>query len=461
MTHLNPEIIRRYDVRGVADTDLRRASVVEVADRFATQLRLRGSSQVVLGRDNRLSSDRIHGDFIGALLERGCDVTDLGETTTPVVSFAATTLGIAATAMITGSHNPAPYNGVKLQLDGVPLWGEELRSVLTAPQAAGLLRAGSYRRADMNSVYVDSAAQRIAARASDMVVVVDCGNGSAATVAPAILRAAGCDVRELFCESDGNFPNHHPDPANIQNMSSLVDEVRMQQADLGFAFDGDGNRIGVVAAGGRVLTSDETLAYAAKVLLDAHGSGGVVVTESKISDAVEQVVASARGRVELSRVGYPYIFEQMMRTGALVAGEGTGHIFLNDPPFHQGDVTFLAAWLSTRPGVVRDLGLGWGYPRRWTSAEIRVPLEGSIPSRVLSQIDAELARLGCVSRLDGTKVRLGDRGWILARASNTEPVLSLRYEASSAHGFREIQLLLGRLLESVGMSASRTNTPRL
>lgn len=450
VTRLDPAIVRKYDIRGIADTELGNDVIAEIADRFATYLKHQGLSQVIVGHDNRISSERIHRELINVLLRRGCGVVDLGETTTPVVSFSAATLDVSASAMITGSHNPAPYNGIKLQVDSAPLWGDRLQSIFTAERSAELLGTGTYSRREMNSFYVSCAAQSISALTSK-VVVVDCGNGSAATVAPAILRAVGCDVRELFCESDGRFPHHHPDPADIGNLSSLVEEVRRQDADLGFAFDGDGNRIGVVAAGGRILSSDETLAYTAKQLLDSDGAGGVVVTEVKLSDAVEKVVAAAGGRVEVSPVGYPYIFEQMIRTGAIVAGEGTGHIFLNTPPFHQGDVTYLAAWLSTRPGIVEHLRDGWDYPEFWTSKELRVALNPSTAEHTRSRVEGLLAQMGPTSTLDGTKVRLPGAGWILARASNTEPVLSLRFEGSSEAAFKEIQKSLSRLLAAEGL----------
>lgn len=437
-------IFRQYDIRGVVGPDVDEQIAEGIGRAFASlaQRRLGKQVRLALGRDNRLTSDELAAAVARGMTAAGADVIDVGTVPTPVLSFATATLGVQGGLQVTGSHNPPEYNGFKMTLQGGSLYGDaiqELRRMIEEEDfAAG---DGDVERREIISDYISAVTERVSVE-RPIRVVVDCGNGSGSLVAVDLLRALGdqVDVDPLFCDSDGTFPNHHPDPVVDANLRHLIDRVRETGADVGIAFDGDADRIGAVDERGEIVRGDTLLLLYALDLLERRGDGQKIVFDVKCSQQLPEVLERAGGVPIMSQTGHSLIKERMKREGAPLAGELSGHIMFADDYYGFDDALYGAALLvsilSRREGSLSD----WTgeFPHFVSTSEIRYPSTEEEKWRVVADATEHFGGRYDTVEVDGVRILFGD-GWGLIRASNTEPSLVARYEARSEERLAEIR----------------------
>ncbi len=446
---MNPEIFREYDIRGIVGTDLTDASVRTIGRAFGSLLAREGGDSAVLGRDVRLSSEGFARAMAAGLAETGIDVIDVGLVTTPVLYFAALHLSAAGGVMITGSHNPIEYNGIKLCRGITGLTGEEIQGLRRSAEAGSFAtasRQGAVSRRDVMEAYEADLAARFAFRRR-LRVVVDAGNGVAGIVAPRVLRRLGHDVEELWCEPDGRFPNHLPDPEVPEYVVELARRVVASRADLGLGFDGDGDRVGLIDGSGRKISADWFLLALAREQLRRH-PGGTVRFDVKCSDFLEADIRARGGVPLMGRTGHSILKRDVVASGAVLGGELSGHIvFGRDfPPID--DALYAAARFleildrtgSTAVEIFAD------FPRTFSTAEIKAPCPDGRKFAVVDAVRKALSSRGRIIDLDGARVEFDD-GWGLVRASNTTACLTLRFEARSDAALRRIRDLFRRELD--------------
>ncbi len=431
---MNLNIFRAYDIRGVADRDLDDPLVRNLGRAIATTVHLRGLPPVLaVGRDARLSSPRMAKALIAGLIEGGIAVRDVGVVATPMVYFAAFTLDVAGGVMVTGSHNPAADNGLKITLDKSSMHGDEVQALRRIIEQNNYISqgTGSVTAVDIFHPYVDYCVGNVRLGPRKLKVVVDAGNGPTGPVSPVILRRLGCEVVELFTEPDGNFPNHHPDPTVEANLADLRKMVAETGADLGVAYDGDGDRIGVVDEHGGILWGDKLMIVLSRALL-REVPGAAIVAEVKCSQTLFDDIAAHGGRPVLSKVGHSLIKDRMKLEGAQLAGEMSGHIFYKHRYFGYDDATYttcrLLEILSHDPRPLSQFLLD--VPATFATAELRLDCADEIKFAVVDTVARKYKLTHEVIDIDGVRVLFGD-GWGLVRASNTGPVLVMRCEAQS------------------------------
>jgi phosphomannomutase / phosphoglucomutase len=433
-------IFREYDIRGIVGTDFGPAITRAVGRAYGTVLRqalrdsgVTGRSPIVAaGADNRPSSPELLESLIEGLLEAGVDVHALGTVPTPVTYWAEKNLGTDGVLQVTGSHNPPEWNGVKVTLLGRPFYGDDvtaLRDRILAEEFA----EGSGLRTD--TPLLDRYVKDVAARfelARPVKVAVDCGNGTGAVVAVRLLESIGAEVIPLFCESDGTFPNHHPDPTVDANMQDLMRAVREQGADLGVAFDGDADRIGAVDDEGRIIRGDVLLLVYGLDLLSRRGDGQLLIYDVKCSQLLPEVYEAAGGRTLMWKTGHSLIKEKMMETGAPIGGELSGHVCFADEYIGSDDALYAACRLialvaaSERPlAAIVD-----SFPSYVSTPELRIDVPEERKAGLVRAATEHFSAGHDVVTVDGARVLFGD-GWALLRASNTQPVLVARFEARS------------------------------
>jgi len=342
---LNPLIFRQYDIRGVAGDDLTPDIARLIGQAYGTLCRRSGISQVVVGHDNRKSSPELHAAVIEGLTSTGCDVVDIGEVVTPLLYFACRYWQIDGGVMVTASHNPPQYNGFKLVWGQGTLFGEQIQQLRQMIEAKDFESgSGSVTQRDAFSDYLTWVTQHIRLGERRLKVVVDCGNGTASRFAPTLLRKLGCEVVELYCESDPNFPHHLPDPVKPENLQDLIAKVREVGADVGLGFDGDGDRLGAVDEQGNILWGDQLMILFSREVLQKH-PGAKIIVEVKCSQAVLEDVARHGGVPILWRTGHSFIKAKMHEENALLAGEMSGHLFFADEYFGYDDALYAACRL--------------------------------------------------------------------------------------------------------------------
>ena len=443
----SPHIFRQYDIRGIVGEDLSSATGRAVGRAYGTALRdVRGRGRteradvVVVGADNRPSSPGLSSALATGLGEAGVDVLDLGTVPTPVTYWAEHHLEADGAIQITGSHNPPEWNGIKMTMGGRPFFGPSITALRERIVSGDLATGGGERTAvDILEEYVRDVAGRCRAD-RPVKVVVDAGNGTGSLVAEALLRAVGAVVTPLYCDSDGTFPNHHPDPAVEENLADLVRSVREEGAELGIAFDGDADRIGVVDERGRILAGDLLLLLFGLDLLARRGPGELLVYDVKCSQALPEAYEAAGGTALMWKTGHAFIKEKMRETNASIGGELSGHICFRDEYIGTDDALYAACRLtailaaSTRPlsALTAD------FPRYVTTPEIRIALTEEAKARVVDRATRHFRARRAVVDIDGVRILFGD-GWALLRASNTQPVLVARFEAQSEERLGEIR----------------------
>lgn len=439
---LDPGILRAYDVRGIVGEGLTPEVVRALGRAIATEAAAAGQQEVVVARDGRLSSPELSQALIDGLTAGGRQVIDIGRVPTPVMHFATFHLGTGAGVMVTGSHNPREYNGLKIAIGGRTLSGDAIKALGRRAMRGDFIEGeGSVRMVDVLPDYIDRISQDVTLH-RPLRIVVDCGNGVAGDVAPQVFRALGCEVEELFCEVDGYFPNHHPDPTVPGNLDALISLVRLQGADLGLAFDGDADRLGVVDARGRIIWADRQLMLFARDVL-ARSPGGHVVFDVKCSAKLAEFVTDNAGIPVMWKSGHSLIRSKMQELNAPLAGDMSGHIFFHDRWYGFDDAIYAGARmleiLSTdERGSVEMFA---ELPDTISTPEIRIDLSDGEAEAIMAALGEEFANSfdgARVTAIDGIRVDLAD-GWGLVRASNTQPCLVMRFEADDKDAMTRIQ----------------------
>jgi phosphomannomutase/phosphoglucomutase len=433
-------IFKAYDIRGIVDETLTPTLVRCIGQALGSEAQLVNQKTVVVGRDGRLSGPEIAGALIEGLRESGCDVIDIGMAPTPVVYYAAATIGTGSGVAVTGSHNPPNYNGLKMVLGGVTLSGDTIQKLRQRIEAGDYLHGhGAYHTQDVIPDYV----QRIVGDvkpARRMRVVIDCGNGVAGAVAPALLHGMGCEVHALYAEVDGHFPNHHPDPSKPENLEDLIAAVKEHGADIGLAFDGDGDRLGVVTPAGKVVWPDrQMMLFAADVL--SRNPGAPIIFDVKCTTHLPKWIAKHGGQPLMWRTGHSLIKAKLKESGAPLAGEMSGHIFFKDRWFGFDDATYSAArLLEILSGDKRNADeIFASLPDSVNTPEINVAMaEGEHHAFVQRLVGSAKFARGEVNTIDGLRVDFED-GFGLVRASNTTPCLVIRFEANTDQALKRIQ----------------------
>lgn len=429
---LKPTIFREYDIRGIADTDLASADVVVLGQAIGTYLQRHAGRKLNLGRDCRLSSTRLRDALLEGLLASGCDVTDIGTVPTPLLYYSVFRLHADGAIMITGSHNPPEYNGFKVVSGKSTIHGPQIQAVLELIGRGDLARGpGVPATADVIAAYVDEVAAQFQ-WPRRIKVVVDCGNGTAGPVMHRLLQRLNCDAVELYFDMDGRFPNHHPDPTVEANLIQLAEAVKRHGAEMGIAFDGDADRIGAIDETGRVIWGDYLLLIYAREIL-RRKPGSTFIGEVKCSQVMYDELRKLGGRPIMYKTGHSLIKAKMKEEHAELAGEMSGHMFFADRYYGYDDAPYAACRLmeivaaSGRPLSAQLAGL----PQMVFTPEIRVDCPDEIKFDVVARVAARFKKTHQVVDVDGARVLFGD-GWGLVRASNTQPVLVLRFEATSA-----------------------------
>lgn len=429
--HVNPHIFREYDIRGLVEHDLTDEVVHHLGRACGTLYRQHGVNHVSLGRDGRQSSPHFRDLLSQGLTEAGCDVVDIGMVPTPLLYFSLFTLDVGGGIMITGSHNPPEYNGFKVCLGKAALYGpqiQQLRQIMeTETFASGA--QGSLTTHEIVPVYIQQVMSRLRLGPHRRKVVVDAGNGMGGFVAVPLYRQMGFEVVELYCEPDSRFPHHHPDPTVVENVQDLIAAVRREQADVGIAFDGDADRIGVVDEQGQIIWGDQLMIIFSREILKEQ-PGATFISEVKCSQTLFDDIRRHGGRAIMWKVGHSLIKAKMKEEQAALAGEMSGHIFFADRYLGYDDAIYAGARLLEilSQSAQRLSELLTDVPSMVSTPEIRIDCPDEKKFRIVEQLAAEFKREHEVIDIDGARVLFGD-GWGLVRASNTQPVLVLRFEA--------------------------------
>jgi phosphomannomutase/phosphoglucomutase len=449
---INPQIYREYDIRGIVERDLKPWIAKRLGQGFGTHLARQGRSRLVVGRDGRLSSGELEEAAIEGLLSTGADVVEIGVCPTPVYYFSIFHLDREGGMMVTGSHNPPEFNGFKISVGKSTIFGEEIQEVGRLTEK-GEFRTGQGRlsRKEILSAYRDYLKKNLRIE-KRVKVVIDAGNGTAGVVAGPLLRDLGCDVEELYCEIDGRFPNHFPDPTIPGNLKDLIERVKNLRADVGIGYDGDADRIGVVDDAGRIIWGDQLMILFAREIL-REKKGATFVAEVKCSQNLFNDIEKHGGKAIMWRTGHSLIKEKMKEEKAVLGGEMSGHIFFADRYFGYDDAIYascrLIEILSRTDRRLSDLLDD--VPRTFITPEIRVDCPEEIKFSVVEKVKQELKRDFSTIDVDGVRVRFED-GWGLVRASNTQPVLVLRFEALTERRLQEIRNLVEEKVKSAAAS---------
>ncbi len=450
MSALSPSIFKAYDIRGIVGKTLDIGVARQIGQAFGTAARARGEQSVVIGRDGRLSGPELADALSSGLRRAGIDVIDLGVVATPMLYFATHVLDAASGIMVTGSHNPPDYNGFKMVLSGEAIYGEAIqdlyRTIVRGDFASG---NGGYRTHDIRQAYLDRITGDVK-MARPMKIAVDCGNGVAGAFAPALFRAMGCEVIELFCEVDGHFPNHHPDPAHPENLQDLIRCLRDTDAELGLAFDGDGDRLGVVTKDGQIIYPDRQLMLFAQDVLKRH-PGEDILYDVKCTRHIAPWVERHGGRPLMWKTGHSLVKAKMRETGAPLGGEMSGHIFFKDRWYGFDDGLYAGARLlellsrEADPSAVLN-----ALPQSSSTPELHLQLQEGENAALIGRLQAEAQFPGAqrIVTIDGLRVEYAD-GFGLARSSNTTPVVVLRFEGESQQALQRIQGELRRAILAV------------
>lgn len=449
---IDPSIFRRYDIRGVVGKELTETIVYAIGKAFASFVLEKGENQLAVGRDGRLSGDALSRALCEGILSTGCQVVDVGQVPTPLLYYAAFQLHSRSGVMLTGSHNPSDYNGVKMLLQGRPLTEDEIKDLYhRIKQQAFAHGQGEYHAVtSLIGAYEQAVLENIKL-ARPLKVVVDAGNGVAGLVAPALFKALGCDVHPLFCEIDGTFPNHHPDPCEPENLTSLIEAVRATKADIGLAFDGDGDRLGVVTSKGKIIWADRLLMLFASSVL-AVKPNAKIIYDVKCSHHLANVIRAKGGEPIMWKTGHSLIKAKLAETHASLAGEMSGHLIFTDRWFPFDDGCYAGARLLeilSQQDLDSDT-LFATFPESVSTPELKVHINEEEKFTVMQQFieKANFSTAEDILNIDGLRVNFAD-GWGLLRPSNTTPYLILRFEAINETVLKQIQTLFREWMLSV------------
>lgn len=452
--YMNPNIFREYDIRGIVGQDLTAQTVSIIARAIGTFFSRNNAKRIAVGYDARKSSPLFRDLLVEALNNSGCDVLEIGQVPTPVLYFTAFTQKVDGGVMITGSHNPADHNGFKICLGRSTLFGEQIQAIKNIAFSKKFASNNPIissetisfdelkpktETVDILPEYQRQLLRRVTTGAKKLKVVVDAGNGMGGVTAVPLYKALGYEVVELFCEPDSDFPNHHPDPTVTENLLDTIKAVKENKADLGIAFDGDADRIGVVDENGRIIWGDELMVLFARAVL-ADKPNSTIIGEVKCSNKLFDDIAKNGGKPIMWKAGHSIIKAKMKETGAALAGEMSGHIFFADRFYGFDDATYAGARIleilsnsdKTLSQLLSDL------PETFSTPELRVDCSEEKKFEVVKKIAEEFSKTNEVITIDGARI-VFENGWGLVRASNTQAILVLRFEADTEENLRLIQ----------------------
>ena len=453
---LNASIFKAYDIRGIVPSTINEDVAEALGQAFGTQALKEGETTVAVGRDGRLSGPALTAALMRGLVASGVNVIDVGMVTTPMLYFAANTL-CSSGIQVTGSHNPKDYNGFKMVMGGRAIYGDDiqaLRQLMQTETSVTAATPGTVRHTDVQADYTARIVGGIQL-ARPMKIVIDSGNGIAGASAPAIFRALGCEVTELFSEVDGDFPNHHPDPSKPENLVDLIKALKEGDAELGLAFDGDGDRLGIVTKDGTNIYPDRQMMLFARDVL-SRVPGGTILFDVKCSQRLAPEIEAAGGVALMYKTGHSLIKAKMKEINSPLGGEMSGHIFFKERWYGFDDGTYAGARLLEIVSQVPDAGaLLNGLPTSFSTPELNVACQEGEPHTVVAALiaSAQFDAPAVISTIDGLRVDWPD-GFGLIRASNTTPVLVLRFEGHTEAALHRIEADMLKLLRSVKPDAS-------
>ena len=445
MSHINPFIFREYDIRGKVVEDFPEHVVVKLGKAFGSYVRRSGGREIGISGDIRLSTPKLINYFKTGVLETGVDIINLGILPTPVNYFSMFHLDIFATVQITGSHNPPEFNGFKLSLDKKPFFGKDIQMLYQMIEKMDFEKGkGSEARYNILSEYNQMIENKIKIE-KPIKVILDCGNAAGSINAPSIFRMLGIDLKELYCDPDGNFPNHHPDPTVKENLNDLISEMKNNNYDVGLAFDGDADRVGVVDDTGEIIWADELMAI---FLPEIIKNNDEIIFDVKCSQALEDMIIKYGGKPLMWKTGHSIIKQKMKERNCKFGGEMSGHIFFADDYFGYDDAIYVAArliqLLSRTEKKLSELKAV--IPKYFSTPELRLEANSDEEKfNIIEKAENHFStHYDCID-IDGVRINF-DNGWALVRASNTQPVIVCRFEANSSENRDEImELVLNKL----------------
>ncbi len=442
MTLPDPSIFKAYDIRGVVGRTLTDSAVRAIGTALGSLASENGITSMAVGRDGRLSGPALRDALIQGITSAGIDVIDIGLVPTPVLYFATHRLRTGSGVSITGSHNPPEYNGLKMMMAGATLYGDDIQALRQRLEQQRLIegtRRGQSRTVDVVPAYLDAIVDDVKL-ARPMRIAIDCGNGVAGAIAPMLYRRLGCDVIELFCEVDGTFPNHHPDPSHPENLQDLIARLRATDAEIGLAFDGDGDRLGVVTKDGNIIYPDRQMMLFAQNVL-AQRPGAEIIFDVKCTRMLAPWIRKHGGKPTMWRTGHSLIKAKLKETGAPFAGEMSGHFFFNDrwPGFDDG-LYAGARLLEILSRHSDPSALLNGLPDAFNTPELQLKTAEGENFALVERLKSEGDFPGAteIIKIDGVRVEYAD-GFGLARPSNTTPVVVMRFEGDDAAALERIQ----------------------
>jgi len=446
---IEESIFREYDIRGIVPEQINEFSIKAIASAIARKCSDERVNELALGRDGRLSGEKILKLLSKELQSLGINIVNVGEVTSPLLYFAAKKLNSKSGVMITGSHNPKNYNGFKIVINDMPVSGIEMLNLTSKklnPKDIGF----EIMKEDLMDEYIEEVVSQASKNSKKIKVVVDCGNGSAGEIAPKLMRALGHEVVELFCEIDGNFPNHHPDPGKVENLQDLIEIVKKEEADLGIAFDGDGDRLGVVSNLGEIIYPDQLMMIFSRAVLK-NSIRKEIVFDVKCTNLLAEIITEAGGIPIMSPTGHFHIKNTLKKTSAPLAGEMSGHIFFNDQWYGFDDGHYSAFRLIE---VIKDSTSSLStmfdqLPKAYSTPEVNINVDEQKKFKIVKDFVSQ-SNFGEGEKItiDGLRVNFND-GWGLLRASNTTPKLVLRFEANSPERLNEIQNIFLNQLKKI------------
>ena len=432
-------IFREYDIRGTYPSEINEGVISLIGQAIALKCKEEGVSQISVGRDGRLSGETLLDSMCNSLARSGIAVTNIGLVTSPILYYAAKKSDSKSGIMITGSHNPKDDNGIKMVINNKPVSGTEILSLTKSILDFNGIKE-EIIKLDIIEDYINDVLQKITLnKPENLKVVIDCGNGAAGCVAPELFKRLGCNVINLFSEIDGNFPNHHPDPGKLANLQDLIKSVKLENADLGLAFDGDGDRVGLVTEVGNVVFPDKIMMLFAKDVL-AKNNGGQIIFDVKCSNSLAEIIKVNGGEPIMSPTGHFHIKNKLRETNALLAGEMSGHIFFNDDWYGFDDGHYAGVRIidlidrsdSSIEEMISEL------PKSFSTPELNIYASDDSKFEIVKRFAEECSLDGKKITIDGLRIEFSN-GWGLLRASNTTPKLVLRFEGSSENDLNTIQ----------------------
>jgi len=431
-------IFREYDIRGIYPEEINEDVINQIARAISIKCEQENVSKICVGRDGRLSGESLLSSLSSSLSDYGIDVENIGLVTTPLLYFAAKNNKYKSGVMITGSHNPKNYNGVKLVINDKPVSGSEIYKLIHEHKNTSDA-SGKITFIDVREKYISEVLKNIKLEGNKKIkVVIDCGNGAAGCIAPKLFKDLGCEVIELYSEVDGNFPNHHPDPGKIENLKELIAEVKASKADLGLAFDGDGDRVGLVTDKGDIIFPDKILMMLSEEILKKEK--GSIIFDVKCSNALPEIIKKAGGTPIMSPTGHFHIKNGIKEHNPLLAGEMSGHIFFNDKWYGFDDGHYSGAriieLISLKNNSISNINDE--LPKLYSTPELNIGVTDENKFKIIEDFSSQCSLQGEKITIDGLRINF-QNGWGLIRASNTTPKLVMRFEGNSIEALNDIQ----------------------